>query len=233
MVFSESRRSYRAWTRGGEIGLAAGARPLAAVARKGSSQPSREPSAVGAIDCNRLSCRRTKNCMACPFEEQNIVHQKESFASLKWRGPVMAGALALLCASFASAARASCEDLAKFPVTDGKITSVVTVAEKSAIPLNLIPPVDDRADGFLPRCRHSHSFQRLRHHGGGLAAGCREMERKILRQRHGGFGGTVSGRHSTCAWRWQKATRRPEMISAMKSLPRSRTDAGLSVIPRR
>jgi hypothetical protein len=131
--------------------------------------------------------------MACPFEEQNIVHQKESFASLKWRGPVMAGALALLCASFASAARASCEDLAKFPVTDGKITSVVTVAEKSAIPLNLIPlsmiaPMDFcRVAVTLTPSNDSAIMAEV------WLPDAVKWNGKFFGSGNGGFGGTVSG----------------------------------------
>src|SRR5882757_248130 len=131
--------------------------------------------------------------MACPFEAQNIVHQKESFASLKWRGPAMAGALALLCASFASAAQAACEDLAKFPVTDGKITSVVTVAEKSAIPLNLIPlsmiaPMDFcRVAVTLTPSNDSAIMAEV------WMPDAVKWNGKFFGSGNGGFGGTVSG----------------------------------------
>ena len=67
------------------------------------------------------------------------MYQKKSIASPNLRTSAFAGALALLSVSFASGARASCEDLAKFPVTDGKITSAVAISENSAIPLNLLP----------------------------------------------------------------------------------------------
>ena len=56
-----------------------------------------------------------------------------------------AAALALAFASFSSVAGASCEDLAKFPVTDGKITSAVAVSKDSSVVLSLrtlVAPVD-------------------------------------------------------------------------------------------
>jgi feruloyl esterase len=46
--------------------------------------------------------------------------------------------MALLALCFATGASASCEDLANFPMTDGKITGAVSVAEKSTVPLALM-----------------------------------------------------------------------------------------------
>jgi hypothetical protein len=54
-------------------------------------------------------------------------------------------ALAMLAVAFSAAARASCEDLAKIPVTDGKITSAVAVAKDSPVVFSfrtLTAPVD-------------------------------------------------------------------------------------------
>ena len=58
---------------------------------------------------------------------------------------LFAAAFALPFTSFAPAARASCEDLDKLPVTDGRITSAVSVQKDSAIVLSLrslVAPVD-------------------------------------------------------------------------------------------
>jgi hypothetical protein len=52
---------------------------------------------------------------------------------------LLAIAFSVQCVAFASTARAGCEDLAKFPVSGGKITSAVAVAENAAIPLPPLP----------------------------------------------------------------------------------------------
>jgi feruloyl esterase len=56
-----------------------------------------------------------------------------------WETAFFAIALSILWVSPASAAPAACEDLAKFPLTGGKITSVVVVAEGTKIPLPPLP----------------------------------------------------------------------------------------------
>jgi hypothetical protein len=65
--------------------------------------------------------------------------------------PILAGVLALLALpfslTFAARTHAACEELANFPLTDGKITAVATVAEHGAVPLaqfhaSLIAPAD-------------------------------------------------------------------------------------------
>jgi feruloyl esterase len=47
-------------------------------------------------------------------------------------------ALGVLVCSFATAAHATCEDLAKFPLQNGKITSAVAVPANASIPLKLL-----------------------------------------------------------------------------------------------
>jgi tannase/feruloyl esterase len=67
------------------------------------------------------------------------VYQKKNIGSPSFSGSVAAAALVLASLVFTSAAHASCEDLAKFAVTDGKITSAVAVAQTAAIPLSILP----------------------------------------------------------------------------------------------
>src|SRR5271167_4342407 len=59
----------------------------------------------------------------------------------KWMSSAgFAAAVCILPMLFANAAGAtSCEELAKFPVTDGKITAAFAVAENAAIPLPPFP----------------------------------------------------------------------------------------------
>jgi Tannase and feruloyl esterase len=67
------------------------------------------------------------------------VHRNNDIEQPQFRGLLLAGALLLLGISFASTSRAAtCEDVLKFPVTAGKITSAVTVAESGAIPVPLL-----------------------------------------------------------------------------------------------
>jgi Tannase and feruloyl esterase len=121
------------------------------------------------------------------------VRQKKSIASAKLRRPVFAGALALLSLSFASAATASCEDLAKFPLIDGKIASAVAVPENSAIELSLIHPSLVAPVGF---CRVSVTLTPSS--DSAIMAEVWLPDRakwngKFLGIGNGGFGGSVSG----------------------------------------
>lgn len=53
-------------------------------------------------------------------------------------GPICAGGLAIACLLSASGANAACEDLAKFPLKDGKIISAVPFAANAPIELSVI-----------------------------------------------------------------------------------------------
>jgi hypothetical protein len=74
------------------------------------------------------------------------VSQRKNFQEWpKFSNAVAAAALALASLSFSSIVRASCEDLSKFPVTDGKITSAVAVSKDTSVVLSLrtlVAPVD-------------------------------------------------------------------------------------------
>jgi len=74
------------------------------------------------------------------------VSQRENFKQWpKFSNAAFAAALALASVSFSSIVGASCADLAKFPVTDGKITSAVAVSKDSSVVLSLrtlVAPVD-------------------------------------------------------------------------------------------
>jgi feruloyl esterase len=121
------------------------------------------------------------------------VHRKNSVGSTTSHGPVIAGALALLSLSFASHVRASCDDLAKFPITNGKITSVVTVTENSPIPLKLIPitmvaPMDFcRVAVTLTPSSDSDIMAEV------WLPDPAKWNGKFLGSGNGGFGGSVSG----------------------------------------
>jgi hypothetical protein len=106
-------------------------------------------------------------------------------------GPVITAALVWLLMSFACTARASCEDLAKLSVTDGKITSAVSVAKDSAVVMtlrSLAAPVDFcRVAVTLTPTADSSIMAEVwlpdptKWNGNFLGAG------------NGGFGGSVSG----------------------------------------
>lgn len=108
--------------------------------------------------------------------------------------PVLAVALCLLSVSFAPAAgAASCEDLAKFPVTDGKITSAVAVAENAAIPL---PPFPMSLSAPASFCRVAVTLTPTSDSVIMAEVWLPEPAKwnaNYLGSGNGGFGGTVSG----------------------------------------
>jgi len=121
------------------------------------------------------------------------MYQKKSIASPNLRTSAFAGALALLSASFASGARASCEDLGKFPLTDGKITSAVAISENSAIPLNLLPLPMVAPVGF---CRVAATLTPSSDSAIMAEVWLPDSAKwngKFLGSGNGGFGGSVSG----------------------------------------
>ena len=107
---------------------------------------------------------------------------------------VFAVAFAILCVSFACAAgAASCEDLAKFPVTDGKITSAVAVAENAAIPL---PPFPMSLNAPASFCRVAVTLTPTSDSEIMAEVWLPDPEKwngNFLGSGNGGFGGTVSG----------------------------------------
>ena len=101
--------------------------------------------------------------------------------------------LILLSLSCATGARASCEDLAKFPLTDGKITAAVTVAEHSPVPLpllhaSLVAPADFcRISVTLTPSSDSEILAEV------WLPDPAKWNGKFLGSGNGGFGGTVVG----------------------------------------
>ena len=116
-----------------------------------------------------------------------------NIASPTLRGSLFAGALALVSLSFASAARASCEDLGKFPLTDGKITSAVAVAGKATIEfallhLSLVAPFDFcRVAVTLTPSSDSAIMAEV------WLPDPAKWNGKFLGSGNGGFGGSVAG----------------------------------------
>src|SRR5277367_3976581 len=112
---------------------------------------------------------------------------------MRSHGLVFTLLLALLSLSFATGARASCEDLAKFPLTDGKITGAVAVAEKSTVPLALlhaalIAPADFcRISVTLTPSSDSQIMAEV------WLPDPAKWNGKFLGVGNGGFGGTVIG----------------------------------------
>jgi Tannase and feruloyl esterase len=121
------------------------------------------------------------------------MHQKNTIASFNLRSCAFAGALALFSVSFASGAKASCEDLATFPLADGKITSVVAISENSAIPLSLLPVSMVAPVSF---CRVAATL--MPSSDSAIMAEVwlpdpAKWNGKFLGSGNGGFGGSVSG----------------------------------------
>jgi hypothetical protein len=121
------------------------------------------------------------------------MHKKKTIASPNLRSSAFAGALALFSVSFASGAKASCEDLATFPLTDGKITSAVAISENSAIPLSLLPVSMVAPVGF---CRVAATL--MPSSDSAIMAEVwlpdpAKWNGKFLGSGNGGFGGSVSG----------------------------------------
>ncbi len=106
---------------------------------------------------------------------------------------ILTGLLILLSLSLATEARASCEDLAKFPLTDGKITAAVTVAEHSSVPLallhaSLVAPADFcRISVTLTPSSDSEILAEV------WLPDPAKWNGKFLGSGNGGFGGTVVG----------------------------------------
>jgi hypothetical protein len=107
---------------------------------------------------------------------------------------VLVAASCLLTLSFASAAgAASCEDLARFPVADGKITSAVAVAENAAIPLPPFPMSLSAPAGF---CRVAVTLTPTSDSAIMAEVWLPDPAKwngNYLGSGNGGFGGTVSG----------------------------------------
>jgi hypothetical protein len=107
---------------------------------------------------------------------------------------VLVLALCLLLVSFASAAgAASCEDLAKFAVTDGKITSAVAVAENASIPL---PPFPMSLSAPASFCRVAATLTPTSDSAIMAEVWLPDPAKwngNYLGSGNGGFGGTVSG----------------------------------------
>jgi len=121
------------------------------------------------------------------------MRQKNNAAAPKWESPVTAIALCLLLVSCASAARATCEDLAKFPVTNGKITSVVAVAEGAKIPL---PPLPISLAAPASFCRVAVTLTPTSDSAIMAEVWLPDPAKwngNFLGSGNGGFGGTVSG----------------------------------------
>jgi Tannase and feruloyl esterase len=106
---------------------------------------------------------------------------------------IFGGLLIPLSLVFAAGARASCEDLAKFPLTDGKITAAVAVAEHAAVPLplfhaSLAAPADFcRISVTLTPSSDSEIMAEL------WLPDPAKWNGKFLGSGNGGFGGTVVG----------------------------------------
>ena len=113
---------------------------------------------------------------------------------MRWIKTAFAVALSILWVSFASAAgAASCEDLAKSPVTDGKITSAVAVAENTAIPL---PPLPMSLNAPASFCRVAVTLTPTSDSAIMAEVWLPDPEKwngNFLGSGNGGFGGTVSG----------------------------------------
>jgi len=109
------------------------------------------------------------------------------------RAAVFAATLALASLSFANAARAACEDLAKFPMTGGKITSVVAVAANAAIPL---PPLPISLAAPAAFCRVAVTLTPTADSAIMAEVWLPDPAKwngNFLGSGNGGFGGTVSG----------------------------------------
>jgi Tannase and feruloyl esterase len=106
---------------------------------------------------------------------------------------ILTGLLILLPLCLATEARASCEDLAKFPLTEGKITAAVTVTEHSSVPLpvlhaSLVAPADFcRISVTLTPSSDSEILAEV------WLPDPAKWNGKFLGSGNGGFGGTVVG----------------------------------------
>ena len=104
----------------------------------------------------------------------------------------LAAVLALLSVSLAAGAKPACEDLAKIPVTDGKITAVAAVAEHGLVPLkqfhaSLVAPADFcRVSVTLTPSSDSEILAEV------WLPDPAKWNGKFLGSGNGGFGGTVA-----------------------------------------
>jgi feruloyl esterase len=121
------------------------------------------------------------------------VRQKKNIQLPRLSTSIFTAALLLAPLCFATAARATCEDLATFAVTDGKITSAVAVAQTTAIPLSVLhvslaAPLDFcRVAATLTPTADSEIMTEV------WLPDPAKWNGKFLGSGNGGFGGSVAG----------------------------------------